>query len=436
MNFVAKALVAATAFMVVSCDEMDHMQAMRMNMIAEEYVKLSLEIGQYEPGYIDAYYGPAAWGEEHANADRDLDQLSQDAQKLFDTLKSLDSSTFDPMEKLRQTFLMKQLTAALTRIRMIKGETFTFDEETALLYDAVSPKGDMAAWDAVLAELDALIPKKSEADGDFPTRFAAFREQFIIPKDKLAEVFKASIAGCRAATAAYLDLPEGESFTFEFVTDKTWSGYNWYQGGANSLIQVNTDFPIYIERAVDLGCHEGYPGHHVFNAMLEEHLVKKRGWVEFSVYPLFSAQSLLAEGTANYGIEMAFPGEARLAFETSVLYPIAGIDPKDAATYDKALTLIAKMRYNYTDIARDYLDGTITRDEAIAARAKYGLMAMDKAEQSIRFMETYRGYVINYTLGRDLSDAYVKANSDGTAASRWAAYKTLLSSPMTASGLD
>ena len=109
-----------------------------------------------------------------------------------------------------------------------------------------------------------------------------------------------------------------EHFTVEYVTNKSWSGYNWYQGGFRSLIQVNTDLPIYIDRAVDLACHEGYPGHHVYNALLEQHLVKARGWLEFSVYPLFSPQSLIAEGTANYGIEVAFPGRDRIAFEQEV----------------------------------------------------------------------------------------------------------------------
>ena len=99
------------------------------------------------------------------------------------------------------------------------------------------------------------------------------------------------------------------------MTDKPWSGYNWYQGGGRSVIQVNTDLPITIDRAIDLAAHEGYPGHHVYNALLEKHLVDGRGWVEFSVYPLFSPQSLIAEGSANYGIDVAFPGEERLAFE-------------------------------------------------------------------------------------------------------------------------
>ena len=49
--------------------------------------------------------------------------------------------------------------------------------------------------------------------------------------------------------------------------------------------------------------------------------MRDRGWVEFTVYPLFSPQSLIAEGTANFGIEVAFPGAERTAFERETLYP-------------------------------------------------------------------------------------------------------------------
>jgi hypothetical protein len=57
-------------------------------------------------------------------------------------------------------------------------------------------------------------------------------------------------------------LPAEESFTLEYVTNQPWSGYNWYKGHYTSLIQINTDLPVAISRALDLACHEGYPGHH------------------------------------------------------------------------------------------------------------------------------------------------------------------------------
>src|SRR5690606_15790898 len=137
---------------------------------------------------------------------------------------------------------------------------------------------------AILADIDALVP----GEGPLAERVEAFRQQFVIPEDRLEAVFNAALAECRTRTLMHIALPVQESFRIEYVTDKPWSGYNWYQGNAHSLIQVNTDLPIFLDRAVELGCHEGYPGHHTYNALLESELVEKRGWREFSVYPLFT----------------------------------------------------------------------------------------------------------------------------------------------------
>ena len=161
-----------------------------------------------------------------------------------------------------------------------------------------------------------------------------------------------------------MTLPADERFTVEYVTDKSWSGYNWYQGGFRSLIQVNTDLPIYIDRAIDLACHEGYPGHHVYNALLEKHLVKDRGWIEFTVYPLFSPQSLIAEGTANFGIEVAFPGRERVDFERTVLFPAAGLDPSRAAEYYEVQALVDQLAYAGNEAARRYINGQIDAAQA------------------------------------------------------------------------
>ena len=58
--------------------------------------------------------------------------------------------------------------------------------------------------------------------------------------------------------------------------------------------------------------------------------MRERGFVEFTVYPLFSPQSLIAEGTANYGVELAFPGDTRWQWERDNLFPLAGLDPATA----------------------------------------------------------------------------------------------------------
>ena len=222
----------------------------------------------------------------------------------------------------------------------------------------------------------------------------------------------------------------------EFVTDKPWSGYNWYKGNAFSLIQVNTELPIDISRAVDLGCHEGYPGHHTYNGLLEANLVKKRGWLEFSVYPLFSPQSLIAEGSANYGIEMAFPGDEKLKFEKESLFPLAGLSPELASQYAKFSELMSKLNYAGNEVARLYMNKAINVEEAQAMLQKYSLMSDKKAKQRVRFIDTYGAYVINYNWGKDLVKNWVESGEDKTMLGRWKRFTQLLSSPRLPSTLN
>ena len=220
--------------------------------------------------------------------------------------------------QLRREYLQKQISALAARVRMLKGEKLKFDEESRALYDAVAPTSADSHFDQILASSKRIFPN-CQSGSDLWQRYEEWRKPFMIPKDKLDAVFQAAIKECRARTLAYIALPPNESFTVEYVTNKPWGGYNWYKGNFHSVIQVNTDLPIYIDRAVDLAAHEGYPGHHVYNSLLEKNLVRDRGWMEFSVYALFSPQSLIAEGTANFGRDVAFPTKAeRMKFEKDV----------------------------------------------------------------------------------------------------------------------
>src|SRR4029079_16150151 len=128
---------------------------------------------------------------------------------------------------------------------------------------------------------------------------------------------------------------------------------------------VNTYLPVFFDRAVDLACHEGYPGHHVYNALLERDLVGGRGWIEFTVYPLFSPQSLLAEGTANFGIEVALQGEERTLFEREALYPVAGLDSSRSGEYALVQSVVQRLSYAGNEAARRYLDGRAGRDDTV-----------------------------------------------------------------------
>jgi hypothetical protein len=396
-----------------------------LNEIAEAYVKLVLAMGQHDPDYVDAYYGPPEW-KKQSETRKPLDAIALEATQLRNQLAKI-SMPADEMERLRRAYLTKQLSALQARVRILKGEHLKFDEESQALYDAVAPKFSDSHFQEILAKLE---PKLS-GDGPLLQRYENWRQAFVIPKDKLDTVFQLAIKACRERTLTHIKLPPGENFTVEYVTNKPWGGYNWYKGNYRSVIQVNTDLPIYIDRAIDLAAHEGYPGHHVYNALLEKNLVRDRGWVEFSVYPLFSPQSLIAEGTANFGREVVFTKPERMAFEKEVLWPAAGIDPSRAEEFYAVQDLVKKLTYATNEAARQYVNGEIDANAAATWLQKYALMDEKRAQQATKFIEKYRSYVINYNLGEDMVRNYIEKR-DGTEQQpeqRWREFEELLASP-------
>ena len=337
----------------------------KMNSIAENYVKLVLNVGLHDPGYVDAYYGPAEWKPADSSVvvkdSIQIQKLYKESGRLLDSLDALSNYKANEIETLRYKFLYKQLLAVRTRISMLAGAVFTFDEETKNLYDVVSPVHSNDFFTSVLDDLDKSLPGK----GDIAERLSEFRKSFIIPVNKLDAVFTAAINECRKRTLKHINLPSNENFSVEYVKDKPWGAYNWYKGNSYSVIQVNTSLPVYIDRAVGLAAHEGYPGHHVYNTLLEKNMVKERKWMEFSIYPLYSPQSLIAEGSADFGIHIAFPGDSRIKFEKEVLFPLAGLDTFVADRYYKVMELYAKLDYAGDEVARNYINGKINREEAI-----------------------------------------------------------------------
>jgi len=396
---------------------------------ASDYVNLVLAVGRHDGNFVDAYHGPKAWKQvAEAGEPRPLAELRAESRRI---MEGVDQSELLPGEVLRRDYLLGMLGAVDTHLARLEGQRFSFDEEAEALYQvrpAVTPE---AAFEAALTRLDELL----DGSGPVQERYQRLRERILVPTLRVDAVFQAAIAEARDRTRRHTVPPDTDHFRVEYVTGQSWSAYNWYQGGGHSVIQVNLDLPISIDRALDLAAHEGYPGHHVYNALLEQRFSlpppKGKGWLEFTVYPLFSPQSLIAEGTANFGIEVAFPGEERLAFERDVLFPLAGLDPSDAGRWAQVQAELKLLAFADNEAARGYLDGRLDRAQAEAFLVKYSLRTEAQAAQRLRFIDTYRSYVINYNLGEQLVRSWVEGQG-GTVADpqrRWEVFLDLISSP-------
>jgi hypothetical protein len=346
----------------------------------------------------------------------------------------VEAARLNPLERQRHAFLSSQLSAIKARIDLLSGVKMTFDEESKALYGVIAPPCSPTSLDIALEVLDRALP----GDGNLAQRYNEYKKQFLVPPARVEAVFKAAIAEARQRTLRHITLPAGEQFSFEEVTGQSWGAYNWYKGNHFSVIQVNTDLPIHLGGVVDLAAHEGYPGHHVQNVLMEGHLWRGQSWIEFCVLPLFTPVSLLNEGAADYGVEVAFPDRERLAFEKRVLFPLAGLDSAEAKQYFQVRELTKRLRYAGIEMARRYLDGKMSKADALAWSMNYELKTPEKAARSVRFVEQYRSYIVNYAVGEDMVKQYVEKRIGQTrkAAARWRLLEELFATPHTPADLQ
>jgi len=420
-------VLSLVAVVLSGCASVGGSRDVSIDALAQDYVRLALEIDAHESGYVDAYYGPEAWREAARRNPRERAALKMEADRIVAALRRLATASGEPGQRAR--VMMANTSSARFRLDMIDGKRTPFVEEAEALFGLRPNLRPLSDFDAALARIETLLP----GPGPLSERVAAFRAQYSVPDDRLDDVMHASIGECRRRTAAFIPLPAGENFSMTLVNDKSWGAYNYYKGGNQSLIEINTDLPVSIGHVLVLGCHEGYPGHHV-QGIFNERNYRERGWAEYSVMPLYVPAAPLNEGGADFGVDLAFPGDERLRFETEVLYPLAGLDPKMAPAFETLRRATRELDGALLRISQMHLDGEIDREQAITLAEKYRLASRDVAEQSLRFDAAYRSYVINYSVGEDLVRAYVDRHGSDQKA-RWAAYVRIMSLPTLPSDL-
>ncbi|MGS0729913.1 hypothetical protein ACVBKF_27200, partial [Shewanella sp. 0m-11] len=191
--------------------------------------------------------------------------------------------------------------------------------------------------------------------------------------------------------------------------------------------------PLGIERYLELASHEGYPGHHVFNVLQEQKLVKAKQWLEYSIYPLYSPISYLSEGSANYALSLIMSDDEVLAFERDVLMPLAGLEG-DLALFHKVLKLIKKLGYYENYVSQCLTDKQVDAETAEKMLIDGALYPRSRAKQRVQFFDRNRSYVINYSVGEDAVAAWVEARAE-TKADKWTRFEALLSRPLNASDM-
>lgn len=406
-----------------------------VDSIAEAYVRLVLALGLHDDGFVDSYFGPLEWRLEAEADSLTLLEIEHRATLLLERLERALPDPDDATRLRRAQFLEGQLGAVRGRAQIVGGTHMTFDEESRVLYDAVLPLMDHAELDQLHAELDARLP----GEGDLAGRFNQWLSRFILPVDRVDVVLRAAVDECRRRTAEHIAIPEEEGFTLEYVHGVAWYGFAQYRGSYQSAVLINLDIEMDPEKLLLLGCHETYPGHHLQALLLDQRLVRDRGLVEYSVVPLRSPLILLYEGLADFGYDLALPVSDRITFGQERLFPLAGLDPAGASEFFSLMDIYNRLlRSALGQDARQFLEGQISREDAIAWLLKYALLS---EEDAIRLVDSYPEegpYIINYGVGYRLVERYAESigGTSDRPDIRWRLLEELLSGPPRPSELE
>jgi hypothetical protein len=382
--------------------------------LIDRYLRLAVGLGQRDPDSLDFYSGP-----QHlvASAIKEPPKLREIAIEASALQQELSKSGFEPD---RNSALTAQLQSVNLRVRELAGKMATFDFESRTYFGITAPEDTRAKERAsIRAEIATLI-------GPGAAQYSKYDAKYLVPVKKVPAVMQAALKVCREKTLARVSMPLGENVEIDYVVHKPWSAFSRYEGNARSVIQVNLEYPLTVNRILDLACHEGYPGHHVYNTLRDQAVVQQRGEREGMVQLTFSPQSFVSEAAASYAPEMVLDEPERVRIERDVLFPIVGLGKADASRYVRVQRLVERLHTAEPGIAREYLDGRL--EFARAADALERETLMEHGETMLLYLNEYRSYMLTYTVGRDAVQEWV----DGAGKSpemRWEKYLQLIRIP-------
>ena len=358
--------------------------------VTASYIELGLRLGRHIDGLVDAYYGPPELARQvKAEEVQAPAKLAADA---ADLRKSSDDR-----------WLHAQLVGLETVARRLAGEGISFEDEVERCYGVRPRRAPEEDFEAAHRELEEVLP----GTGPLTERYQAWREDIVVPADRLGGFMDALLTDLRTRTEAFVGLPHGESIELEYVSGKPWAAFNYYLGGLRSQIEINTDVAMSPDFVAELAAHEAYPGHHTEHVTKEQTLVRDQGRLEESIFLIGTPQALIAEGIAVLAPEILLGAdEERLTAEH--VAPI-GIE------YDAELSnLVKKARQPLEDLVGSnaalmlHADGASV-EEVRDYLMRWSLSSERRADQQIAFINdpTWRAYVSTYSDGYRLCRDFV-----------------------------
>ncbi len=369
---------------------------MTIDAISTRYITLAFEIERDLEGFVDAYFGPPDL--RNVGPARPPSAIADDLAALRSEVRA---SAYD---ERRKCYLDVQLRAMETNARKLAGEHLAYCDEVRACFDIEPYFTPEAVFEEAIADLDDLLP----GDGPIAERTTAWKQRFEVAPETARQMIERIAAEARARTYALIDLPADEAVTFEMVSDKPWSGYNWYLGDFRSRIDINVDLPIRANTLIDLVCHEGYPGHHTEHTLKEQRLYRERGWGEHAIQLINAPECVIAEGIATLAADSVFGDEAA-DWAAAEVYPLGGIvgEPERERRINASSWLLRALGGNAALLLHEQ---HADPEEVVRYIMRYGLRTEREARQQLRFISDplWRPYIFTYFIGRELLGRWIR----------------------------
>jgi hypothetical protein len=369
--------------------------------VVEDYLRLGLRLGRLVDGLVDAYYGPPDLRlAVEAEPRPDPARLVTDAARLVADLDA--GSGADDLGPTRRRWLRAQVVGLHTTARKLGGEPIAYADEVELCYGvrpSPVPEEDLTA---AHRRLDEVVP----GSGPLAERYVAWRESHTVPGDRLEPAIRSLADDFRERTDRLFGLPEEESVQWDLVTGQPWSGFNYYLGGLQSRVAINTDLPVLSTSLGHLVAHEAYPGHHTEHTRKEVGLVRRRHWIEETIFLVGTPQCLLAEGLADLGLEVIVGRRPEPVLEQHLRPLGVRYDAEVIAVVSEAAETLSAVRANAAWLLHQ--EGR-PPDDVVAYLERWGLLSRPRAEKAVEFLtdETWRAYISCYVEGVALCRRFV-----------------------------
>ena len=376
-----------------------------MSDLLERYLALGLRLGRHVDGFVDAYSGPRELAARiDAEPARPPAELAAEAGRLVADLDAGDGAGTGPgaLDAGRRRWLRAQALGLRTSARRLAGEAVTYLDEVEQCYGArptLVPEDDFAA---AHRRLDAALP----GDGPLRDRYIGWREAHAVPPELLEPAIRSLADDLRERTQRLFGLPAGEHVEWVFETGKPWSGFNYYEGGLRSRVAINLDLPVLSLSLGQLVAHEAYPGHHTEHCRKEVGLVRRRRWLEETIFLVGTPQCTLAEGLADLGVEVVLGPQPEPAVAEHLAPLGIRYDAEVAAAVAEAAEALAWVRSN---AAIRLHDGGAGEDDVVAYLERWALLPRNRASKAVSFLTdpTWRAYSHCYTEGLRSCRAWV-----------------------------